>query len=98
MTHTASSSPRLTRRSTLGLIGAGSAALALPAAARAAPVAPAEANALLDAMAWRLLELGPEGVTGLGLDIGERAGFRARWSDSSAKGHAPSWGGSPRST
>ena len=88
MTHTTSSSPRLTRRSTLGLIGAGSAALALPAAARAAPVAPAEANALLDAMAWRLLELGPEGVTGLGLDVGERAGFRARWGDSSAKGHA----------
>ena len=86
MTATSPSSPRLTRRSTLGLIGAGSAALALPAAARAAPATQAEADALLEAMAWRLLELGPEGVTGLGLDTGAHSAMRARSSDSSAAG------------
>lgn len=49
---------------------------------------PQDANALLDAIAWRALELSPEGATELALDVGEHAGLRARLSDKSPAGIA----------
>ncbi|MEY4269746.1 MAG: hypothetical protein RLZZ58_962 [Pseudomonadota bacterium] len=83
----------ITRRDALATLGAGASALALagcagPAAlaAKAAPVDEAGATALLDAMAERLLLLGPEGATGLGIDTGARAAMRGQLGDRSAAG------------
>ncbi|MBM3595222.1 MAG: DUF885 domain-containing protein [Alphaproteobacteria bacterium] len=83
----------LPRRTTLALIGASGAALALPSCARAAGSTiasppPADAASLLDAVAWRLLEIGPEGATHLALDTGEHAHLRHRLSDNSPTGIA----------
>lgn len=77
------------RRQTLALLGASSAALALPGCQQAlGRAAPADAAAYLDALAWRLLELGPEGATSLGIDKGDRAQLRSRLADRSAAGQA----------
>jgi uncharacterized protein (DUF885 family) len=43
-------------------------------------------RALLDDMAWRLLQLQPEGATSLGVDKGEHIDLRSRLSDRSASG------------
>ncbi|NCU12826.1 MAG: DUF885 domain-containing protein, partial [Sphingomonadaceae bacterium] len=77
------------RRQTLALLGASSAALALPGCQKAlGSAAPADAATWLDALAWQLLELGPEGATSLGIDKGDRAGLRSRLGDRSAAGQA----------
>jgi uncharacterized protein (DUF885 family) len=85
--------PVISRRSALGLIGAGSASLLLPSCARTAASGidsstPMAAADLLDAIAWRALELSPEGATELALDTGERAALRHRLSDKSIEGEA----------
>src|SRR4051794_26307117 len=45
-----------------------------------------QALALLDDLASNLLNLYPEGATSLGIDVGARAGLRARLTDRSAEG------------
>ncbi|KMS59566.1 twin-arginine translocation pathway signal [Novosphingobium barchaimii LL02] len=84
----------LSRRSALHLLAAGTAAVALPGCAQArgpapmpaAPATPPNAAALLDSIAWNLLEHVPEGATGLGVDIGEHAALRSRLEDRSQGG------------
>lgn len=78
----------ISRRGTLHLLAAGSAALALPmrAVAAARSTAATSADALLDSIAWSLLEHIPETATGLGVDTGEHAGLRARMEDRSEAG------------
>ncbi|MFM5885471.1 MAG: DUF885 domain-containing protein [Novosphingobium sp.] len=79
------------RRDLLGMTGLGVAALLLPScaagpsrlAARAAGV-----EGFLDSVAWRLLELGPEGATSLGVDVGAHAALRSRLADRSPRGQA----------
>ena len=80
------------RRQSLALLGAGAAALPLAACQKAAPgvaaPAPADAQQYLDEVAWRLLELNPEGATSLGVDKDAHAGLRSRLGDRSAAGQA----------
>lgn len=77
----------LSRRTTLQLLAAGTAGMALPGIARAAVASPqADASALLDSIAWRLLDHNPEGATGLGIDVGAHAALRARSEDRSFAG------------
>ncbi len=72
-------STALTRRDTLTALSASAAALALPAQVLAAAASPTDrAAALLDQIAWGLLEDGPEGATSLGLDTGKHAALRSR--------------------
>jgi uncharacterized protein (DUF885 family) len=83
----------VTRRRALGGLGLAGSALALPGCAQSgaglALTSPAaDASALLDAIAARLLETGPEGATSLALDTGARAAMRARLSDKSPQGVA----------
>lgn len=87
----------LSRRSALQLLAASTATLALPACATTEagtpPAAPANALPLageqrLDAIAWRLLELAPEGATSLGVDTGIHANLRTRLEDRSPAGRA----------
>lgn len=79
-----------TRREFVALLAGSTAALALPGCA----VQPSELTStplpdgLLDGLAWRLLEHGPEGATGLGIDTGEHAGMRSRLGDRSPAGVA----------
>lgn len=75
------------RRKTLGLIGASATATILPGCAgRLSAAAPDRATALLDSLAWELIEQNPESATSLGIDTGDRAGLRARLGDRSAAG------------
>lgn len=70
-------------------MAAGTAAIALstPALAASAGASPqARATKLLDDIAWKLLELGPEGATGLGLDTGAHAAMRSQLGDRSFAG------------
>jgi uncharacterized protein (DUF885 family) len=70
-----------TRRQALAGLGAGAALFVLPgcATAQAARSAsPADPTALLDDIAWNLLEHSPTGATSLGLDTGDKAYLRAR--------------------
>ncbi len=77
----------LSRRTTLQLLAAGTAGMTLPGIARAAVASPqADASALLDSIAWRLLDHNPEGATGLGIDVGAHAALRARSEDRSFAG------------
>jgi len=78
----------LARRHALRLLAAGASSLALPACATlpGPAAAPRSAAGLLESVAWRLLDLGPEGATALGLDTGEHAGLRARLGDRSPAG------------
>jgi len=77
----------LSRRTTLQLLAAGTAGMTLPGIARAAAASPqADASALLDSIAWRLLDHNPEGATGLGIDVGAHAALRARSEDRSFAG------------
>jgi uncharacterized protein (DUF885 family) len=85
----------LTRRQTLAALGAGAAALALPACTNKAlsatavgPLNEAGAKALLDSIADRLLALSPESATSLGVDIGAHAALRGKLADRSAAGQA----------
>ena len=75
--------PSLSRRDALATLAASSAFLTLPGCA----VAPkTEAAALLDRIAWALLELEPTAATGLGVDTGAQAGLRGRLGDRSEAG------------
>jgi len=67
------------RRHALGAVGAGSLALLLPGCARslATTAPPANTTALLDGIAWRLLEHHPELATQKGVDTGAYAALRA---------------------
>jgi len=87
----------LSRRQSLALLGAGSAALALeactrnPVAAAVLPPAPLPASAqgasaFLDALAAQMLELSPEQATSLGIDTGAKAALRSQLGDRSAAG------------
>ena len=76
----------LTRRETLGAISA-TAAYAMfgrATSALAAPASEAQAKALLDSFADRLLQLKPERATSQGVDVGARAALRYRLEDRSA--------------
>jgi uncharacterized protein (DUF885 family) len=73
----------ITRRAALGGLGA-TAAAAFSIPARAAPASAADANALLDGIAWRLLDFFPETATSLGIDTGAHAALRAKLGDKSA--------------
>ena len=77
------SSVTITRREALAGIGIGTAALALPACATAttATAAAADPQALLDDIAWNLLNHEPERATSLGVDTGTNAALRARLKD-----------------
>jgi len=82
-----------TRRKALVSLSLSAATLALPGCTRrlasapapilATPIAPA---ALLDAIAWRLLENSPEGATSLGIDKDAHAALRSRMGNRSAAG------------
>lgn len=85
----------LSRRQTLAALGAGAAALALPACTNKAlsatavgPLDEAGAKALLDSIAERLLALSPESATSLGVDTGAQAALRGKLADRSAAGQA----------
>ena len=78
-----------TRRQTLAMLGSSSAALALTACQPRIAGTPAlDAAAFLEATAWKLLELQPEGATALGIDTGARAALRRQLGDRSAAGQA----------
>lgn len=83
--------PQTSRRDALALLGAGGAALLLdgcaPTLARSVS-APPDAAALLDAIAWQLLEQNPEQATGLGVDTNAHAALRGQLGDRSAAGQA----------
>ena len=78
-----------TRRQTLAMLGGSSAALALTACQPRIAGAPAAVAAeFLEATAWQLLELQPEGATSLGIDTGVHAGLRRQLGDRTAAGRA----------
>ena len=80
---------QISRRWALSLLGASGAALALPGCrtlAQPAGTAPSAAKALLDTLAWQLIEADPEQATSLGVDTGAHAALRSRLKDRSAAG------------
>lgn len=86
----AMTSPTFTRRNALSAFAATGTSLALAAspARLLAQTAPSDPAALLNRIAWQLIDLRPEGATGLGIDTGEHAALRSRLSDRSARGQA----------
>ncbi|MFM5923742.1 MAG: DUF885 domain-containing protein [Novosphingobium sp.] len=77
----------LSRRDALTALGASGAALGLSACQPRLPAAaPADATGWLDALAWQLLDLSPEGATSLGIDKDAHAALRSRLGDRSAAG------------
>lgn len=78
----------LSRRHALGLLGASAAASTLPGCANriAAAAAPNSAAALLESLAWELIEQNPEAATSLGIDTGDHANLRGKLGDRSAAG------------
>jgi uncharacterized protein (DUF885 family) len=72
------SSATITRRQALAGLAAGVSAFALPGCVRTLAAAPGALSpqALLDDIAWNLLEHAPAGATALGIDTGERAYMR----------------------
>ena len=72
----------ITRRQALAGLGAGVTLFAFPGGATAqiarAASAPADPTALLDDIAWNLLEHSPTTATALGLDTGDKAPLRGR--------------------
>ena len=80
--HAGMTIPQISRRDALATLAAGTALVATPLRA----TAPTSARALLDRIAWALLELEPTGATGLGVDTGAHAGLRGRLGDSSEAG------------
>ncbi|AOR76111.1 DUF885 domain-containing protein [Novosphingobium resinovorum] len=83
MSHTSHS---ISRRSAIHLLAAGTAAAALPARAFATSPARPDAAALLDEIAWSLLDHVPESATGLGVDTGAHHALRSRMEDRSQAG------------
>ncbi|MXO64220.1 DUF885 domain-containing protein [Altericroceibacterium endophyticum] len=87
------SSATFSRRATLSLLGAGASLSILPGCMRqsagnlvSAP--PASADALLDDVAWNLLQHMPTSATAMGVDKGEHAALRSQLSDASPSGQA----------
>jgi uncharacterized protein (DUF885 family) len=80
----------LTRRETLGALGAVAASPMLAAATApfAAPASEGGAKALLESIAENLLRTQPGGATALGIDVGRRAQYRYQLEDRSAAGQA----------
>lgn len=77
----------ITRRQALAGLGVTTALVTLPGCATTIAGQPAVAGeALLDDIAWNLLEHSPEGATSLGVDTGERAYLRSRLADRTAAG------------
>ena len=76
------------RRRFLALLGVGAASGLLTACKvpPAASLTPASAAQFLDGLAAKLIELGPESATTLGIDTGERTALRSRLSDRSPRG------------
>ncbi len=70
------------------MLGASSAALALGSTSGAALAATGTSNAatFLDRLAWKLIELSPEGATSLGIDTGTHAALRRKLGDRSPAG------------
>jgi uncharacterized protein (DUF885 family) len=93
-------SHRLSRRSALHILAVGAAGATLsgcthslasapPASVPvAAPGSASDASALLDQIAWRLLDHVPEMATSLGVDVGEHSELRSRLEDRSPAGKA----------
>ncbi len=81
-----------TRRELLAGLGAGLSTAALagcaPRGAAFASTPAVDAAALLDEVAWNLIELEPGSATSLGIDNGEHAYLRSRLGDSSPEGIA----------
>jgi uncharacterized protein (DUF885 family) len=79
------SSATITRRQALAGLAASVSAFALPGCARTLAAAPAALapQALLDDIAWNLLEHSPGGATALGVDTGEKAYLRHQLGGSS---------------
>ena len=73
--------PPLSRRDTLKGLAASAALTTIPATAAAAPAA-----AVLDRLAWQLLELQPGEATRLGVDKGAHADLRGKLDDRSTAG------------
>ncbi len=81
--------PNITRRQALTGAAAAMASISLPARALAAvSAATTPAAALLDTLAWGLLERGPTGATALGVDTGAHAALRGKLDDRSPAGVA----------
>ncbi|WP_354290233.1 DUF885 domain-containing protein [Sphingomonas sp. PvP055] len=76
--------PMLSRRDTLAALTGAAAIAAAPAIAAPAP----SAAALLDRLAWGLLDIDPAQATSLGVDTGAHAGLRGRLDDRSPDGVA----------
>ncbi len=77
----------LTRRQALGALGAGTALATLPGCARTlAGSVPGSADALLERIAYNLLEHEPERATSLGVDTGAYSYLRGRLEDQSPAG------------
>jgi uncharacterized protein (DUF885 family) len=79
------SSATITRRQALAGLAASVSAFALPGCARTLAATPAALapQALLDDIAWNLLEHSPGGATALGVDTGEKAYLRRQLGGSS---------------
>ncbi|MCT2558577.1 DUF885 domain-containing protein [Tsuneonella sp. YG55] len=77
---------QVTRRQALSGIGGVSAIALSGCTTLASPAGQGEAAALLDDIAWRLLEHSPTGATAMGLDVGEHAELRGKLGDSSPAG------------
>jgi uncharacterized protein (DUF885 family) len=75
--------PSFSRRETLAGLAAVAVTTALPAGAATAP---SPAAALLDRLAWRLLDFDPGEATRLGLDTGAHAALRGQLDDRSPAG------------
>lgn len=78
-------SAHFTRRETLAALAASGSTFAFPAMAHNASMK-TDADALLDAMAWRLLANDPEQATALGVDKNEHASLRSQLRDRSPTG------------
>jgi uncharacterized protein (DUF885 family) len=76
------STETITRRQALAGLGAGAALFVVPGSAAAQAIRagslPADPTALLDDIAWNLLEHAPSSATALGLDTGDKAYLRGR--------------------
>jgi uncharacterized protein (DUF885 family) len=75
------SSVTITRREALAGIGAGAAALSLPACATVSAGSSVDAGQLLHDVAWNLLNHEPERATSLGVDTEAHAALRGRLKD-----------------
>ncbi len=78
----------LSRRQTLALLGASTAALALPGCQTLDAAPTLSPETVLDKLAWELLKLNPEGATSLGIDKGDHADLHSKLADRSAAGQA----------